>query len=316
MGRGRVYLLLAVVTVISGLTPVAARMATSELPPLTLAWVRFGTAGILLAATLKGLRLPNPRFTGNWPLILGLGALCVPINQVGFLFGIRLANASHAGISYALVPVIVFWISLALRRTTFTARMVLATTLASAGAVGVVLATSGVRSGNFVFAPSMLGGDLLLLFAAFTWSLFAVLSQPVVRSQGAIATLTAVFLVGSAMHTPLVLLDGLFFDLRSFSFSQVTSQGLAGLAFITLITAYTNYLLWYLVVARFEVTRSAIVTNASFIVTVVVEALLFEQQLSWKVAVGSAVLLTGIVLAGPSAASERIPGPRPVRTEG
>ena len=113
----RVYLLLLIVTLIAGVTPIAARMATHELPPLSIPLVRFGTAGVLLALTVKALRLGRPIPRSHWPLFIGLGLLCVPVNQVGFLIGIKKANASHAGIAYALVPVLVYWISVSLGRS-------------------------------------------------------------------------------------------------------------------------------------------------------------------------------------------------------
>lgn len=79
--------------------------------------------------------------------------------------------------------------------------------------------------------------------------------------------------------------------------SSVTWRGWVGLAFITLVTAYLNYLLWYLVTARYDVTRSSVVTNTHFILTVIIEAAWFHQRLSGWVAIGSAFLLLGIVLA-------------------
>ena len=135
----RVYELLLMVTLIAGLTPMAARLATHELPPLSIPLVRFGTAGVLLAVTVKLLRLGRPIPRVHWPLLAGLGFLCVPVNQIGFLIGIKKANASHAGIAYALVPVLVYWISILLRRSALTLRLSLASVLAFAGAAAVAL---------------------------------------------------------------------------------------------------------------------------------------------------------------------------------
>jgi drug/metabolite transporter (DMT)-like permease len=100
----RVLGFLILFTCIGGLTPVFGKLAVSEIPWMTLAWVRFGTAGVLLALTQRAMggRLPLSRATIA-PL-LGIAALCVPINQLGFLLGLRLANAGHAGVFCALNP--------------------------------------------------------------------------------------------------------------------------------------------------------------------------------------------------------------------
>jgi len=292
-----VYLLLAATTLIAGLTPIAARMATAELPPLTLAFFRFGAAGVLLILTARALGLRWSITPPNRKLVIGLGVLCVPINQFGFLVGIKLANASHAGIAYALVPVLVYWISLLLGRTPFTLRMGLASAIAFAGAVVVDLSTGQVASQPARFGLSVFVGDVLLLSAALSWSLFVVLSQPLVKELGAVQTLTSVFLIGTLWQIPLVAADALWFDLSTFELSSVTWRGWAGLAFITLITAYLNYLLWYLVTARYDVTRSSVVTNTHFLITVIIEAAWFQQRLNGWVAVGSALLLLGVLLA-------------------
>ena len=293
----KVYSLLAATTLIAGLTPIAARMATAELPPLTLAFCRFGSAGLLLLLTGRALGLRWAIAPTHWRTLIALGALCVPVNQIGFLVGIKLSNASHSGIAYALVPVLVFWISLLLRRTTLSVRMGLASLLAFAGAVVVDLSTGQIASEPTRFGSSLIVGDLLLLSAAMSWSVFVVLSQPLVKELGAVQTLAAVFLIGTLWQIPLVVADGVWFGLSIFDLSRVTWRGWTGFAFITVITAYTNYLLWYLITARYDVTRSSVVTNTHFLITVVIEAAWFDQRLSGWVAVGSALLLLGIVLA-------------------
>lgn len=292
-----ILLLLGLVTLIAGLTPVAAGMATDELPPVSLAFVRFGLAGALLAVTARwlGLRFEFPR--AAWPWLAALGVLCVPINQIGFLVGIRLSTASHAGIIYALVPMLVYWFALILRRTRFGVRMLAATTLAFVGAAVVVMTTTGQTRGPGQGLTELLIGDGLLLSAAVSWAVFTVLSQPLVRRHGAIQTLTVVFLLGAVFHAPLVVADYWWWDLASFEISRVTWRGLAGFGFITLITAYTNYLLWYLIISRSDVTRSSVVINSSFLITVLVESLWFGLELSWWVALGSSLLLAGVVTA-------------------
>lgn len=309
----RVYLLLVVVTLISGLTPIAAHMATSELPPLTLAPLRFGIAGLLLAVSRSALGLPWPDWRAHFKTFILLGAICVPVNQVCYLTGIKLANATHAGIAYALVPVMVFWMSIFIGTTQVNARMLMATTLASLGA-GLVVLNSKSASASLMGTGSatLFIGDLLLLGAAGSWSLFAILSQPLVRQFGAIPTLATVFLIGSVLHTPLIVVDALWFGLKEFDWTSVTWRGAAGFTYITLLTAYLNYFLWYVIVARFDVTRSTVVTNSNFLVTVLVEAAVLGQSISAWVAAGSAALFTGIALAGTKTTST-IP-PRPSET--
>lgn len=292
----RVAILLISVTLIAGLTPLAARYATAEFPPMLIPLPRFGIAGFLLAVTARLLGLWRPIPRGRWLALMGLGLLCVPINQIGYLVGIKKANASHAGIAYALVPVLVFWITVVLGRARAGRKLAIASVLAFGGAALVSLTTSNSARSALEAKPSMLMGDLLLVSAAVSWSFFVVLSQPLVRELGAVTTLCVVFLLGTLWHIPVAGVEWLAGG-ANVSFTDISWRAWSGLAYLTLITAYLNYLLWYVVTARYDITRSAVVTNAHFLVTVGAEAALFGYSVGPPAIVGSLLLLAGIVLA-------------------
>lgn len=291
-----VAFLLILVTLIAGVTPVAARFAIAEIPPLFIPLVRYCTAGVLLAITAKALRLWRPVPRRHCSMLVALGFLCVPVNQLGYLVGIEKANASHAGIAYALVPVLVFWISVLLRRAPLGWRLGIASLLAFAGAALVDMATATPHNQTSSPSQSMLLGDLLLLSAALSWSLFVVLSQPLVKELGAVTTLCIVFLLGTLWHIPVAIVDWVWLN-NHVALSAISWKGWTGLAYLTFITAYLNYLLWYIVTSRYDITRSAVVTNAHFLVSVGLEAVLFHQPVGPLALVGSALLMTGIVLA-------------------
>lgn len=292
----RVLPLLLLNTMISGGTPIATHAATQSCPPLTLAGIRFLLAGICLWITARAMGYALPYNREDRARLWWLAALCVPLNQAGYLVGIHFAGAAHGGIAYALVPLLIYWVSLWFGQSRWAARMAFASLLAFLGAGTVVAVT---RSFNMEGTSplKMLTGDLLLLSAAFTWALFSVLSRPLIQKSGALPLLTVVFLLGSILQLPIVIIDGICLDLSRWSWSDVTPGGLFGIAYIIFITAYLNYLLWYLVISRYDATKSSIITNSSFLITVTWEYL--AGNLAWSpwVWVGSSLLLGGIVLA-------------------
>ncbi|MCG8403837.1 MAG: DMT family transporter [Phycisphaerales bacterium] len=284
----RVFCLLALITMIAGVTPIAARMALDGFPPMTMAWFRFGSAGFLLWLTLRCRKKRLDFRREDLPMLIGLALICVPINQYGFLVGIKKANASHAGLFYALAPVLVFWISLLFRKTTYNHLMLVAALLAAAGA-GCVIWPS-FRLGC-AWTGGTLVGDLLLLLAIVSWALFVVLSKPLISRFGALKTLTAVFLLGTLLHTPFVC-----FDLHQLDIRAARWTAWAGFAYITGVTCYVNYLLIYLVLARYEATRAMIVVNGSFLITVFVEWLAFREPLTRYFFYGTVLILVAISL--------------------
>jgi len=275
--------------IIGGLTPVFGKMAVDEIPWRVLAWARFGTAGVLLLATarLQGRRLPSIR--RHWPALVGVAILCVPANQYGFLRGLELANASHGGIFYALNPVLVFWGALLLRQNRFRWSLCIASILAFAGAAAVSLSTG--ETSVFDVDARMVRGDVLLFLAIATWSSFSLLSRPLVRRHGAIETLSAVFLLGTLLHTPIALAD-----LSSVDLGAITWRGWLGAGYLTLITSYMNYLLWYVVITSHDITKASVIVNANFVITVLVGWAFQHDPINRLFLLGCGLTLAGIAL--------------------
>lgn len=293
-GRGdrtRLVLCLLLMTCIGGLTPIGARMVVAEIPPLLAAWLRFGMAGLLLWGTLRlrGRRLGFTR--AQLPRLVVLAILCVPINQIGFLGGIKLANASHAALFYALTPVMVFWGSVLARRAKFSGVMFLAAMLAFGGAACVLWPSVVAPKGDQAAWQSMLVGDLLLILAVGSWAAFIVASKVFLEEFGALPTLAAVFLLGAAVHTPLAIWAGLSFDPAA-----VTMSGVGGFLFITVVSCYLGYLLTYLVIAKHDATRAMIFVNVQFLLTVLIERAFFNVPLSAYFVLGSVLICAAIVL--------------------
>jgi drug/metabolite transporter (DMT)-like permease len=280
--------LIGINTLIAGLTPIGARMATAELPPFFIGWVRFGAAGFCLLVAAKAM---GRRYRFGWKHLLpllGISAICVPLNQAGFLYGVKHANASHASLFYALTPLLVFWGLLLLGRTQFRWIMLVATVVSFAGAASAMMPKLMAAETSAMF----LRGDLLLFSAVCTWTLFTILSKPYVIEFGPLVTLSVVFLLGAVLQTPLMLLD-----LDALLNSTVTWGGLSGLVFITLITSFANYLLWYVVIARYDIAKAAVVVNSSILITIAVEYLMFDEPMTWWLPPAAGLTLLGIWLA-------------------
>ena len=93
----RVLPLLILVTVIAGGTPIAVHAAVVEFPPLTVAAARFAIAGLCLGITCRLMGRPIKFPREDRRSLIWLAALCVPINQLGYLVGVKLAGAAHGG---------------------------------------------------------------------------------------------------------------------------------------------------------------------------------------------------------------------------
>lgn len=282
--------LLATFVLIAGATPSAARDALAEMPPLSAGLARFGIAGLLLlltSALRSGLRATFAIERRDFPAFLLAAVLCVPLNQGFYLTGVQWASASHAGLFYALNPVIVLlftWL-LGLARPTW--RMAAAALLAFSGA-GVIT----YESLHVVQSQRFFWGDLMLLGAVVTWAAYTLAIAPLSLKYGALRSVTIVMLLGTLLYAWAALIDG-----RRLHPLQMSWRALGGFAFITLLTCYLNYLLWSFALMRIDVNRIAVSVNAGPIVAVVVAHYWHGDPLTRWLLAGSALILLAITLA-------------------
>lgn len=282
--------LLATFIVIAGATPSAARDALAEMPPLSAGLARFGIAGLLLLLTSilrSGLHATFAIERRDLPAFLLAAVLCVPLNQGLYLTGVQWASASHAGLFYALNPVVVLLLTWLLGLARPTWRMAAAAVLAFGGA-GVI----AYESLHVVQSPRFFWGDVLLLGAVVTWAAYTLAIAPLSLKYGALRSVTIVMLLGTLLYAWAALVDG-----HRLHPLQMSWRAVAGFAFITLLTCYLNYLLWSFALMRIDVNRIAVSVNAGPIVAVVVAHHWHGDPLTRWLLAGSALILVAITLA-------------------
>ena len=288
----RQMLLLAGFIILAALTPMGAKLAMRHIPPLTGGLVRFGTAGSLLMLTERYFRHRNRTvltpITGpdKW-LFFWAALLCVPVNQFCFLLGIKWANASHAGLFYALNPVLTFLITVAIGRSQWSSRMAIAALLAFVGA-----GTLGIDTWTAGYGSEFLTGDLLLFGAVLTWAIYSIIGAPLAQRYGAVRSAAIVMFYGALLDLPVLLIDG-----REFVFSEITWPSWAGFVYITIGTSYFNYMLWFVALKQIDINRVSIAVNSAPVFAVLAAYLFLDEPITRFLALGAALIFAAITLA-------------------
>ena len=148
-------------------TPIAARFVVAEISPLSLAFIRFGIATILLNIVFHYKKLDYKIERNDRIKFVILGALVIPINQFFFLKGISLSTASHSGIIYSITPLFAFLFSIKIKQEEYSLKKLLTILISIAGIV-IIFYENLIRTR--VEDSTMLWGDILLVFAVLSWS--------------------------------------------------------------------------------------------------------------------------------------------------
>ena len=272
-----------------GSSVVAVRVAVQEVPPLSLAALRFGQGGLLLVFVLLlvGARdLLRVRWR-DLPLLMLLGAVLFAVFPVSFNASLRLIEASRGALILATIPL---WSALLARiaRSERLAPRQVAGVLLSLAGVGLALAERGVGSQGGL---GSLAGDGLMLVTALCGAAYAVLAQRAFARYGALTVTTYAMVLGTLLLLPAALAEGLAGVLP-----QLDRQTVALLVFLGVFGGALGFFLWTFALTRLTPTQVAVYINLNPLVAILLAAALLAERLTIVFAAGFGAVLVGVLL--------------------
>jgi drug/metabolite transporter (DMT)-like permease len=252
--------LLLLMTVIWGANFTAIKYSIEDLLPLSFNGLRFAIASVvvLVAAFATGHNLKVAKGDG-WRLF-GLGLFANTFYQSVFIIGMAHTRAGNAALILATTPMITAIIGRLLKQEYFTPRGVFGLVLAFAGILLIIL--TGHKE---VSLRAAVLGDCLLVAATLFWSLYTVGSKRLIHTYGSMKT-TAIMM---ATGTPVLLLVCAPSLLRQ-DWSRVRPIAWAGLIYSALLAIALAYIIWNHGVRKIGSTRTAIYSNITPVVAVLV----------------------------------------------
>jgi drug/metabolite transporter (DMT)-like permease len=286
-GFGSTDLLLLLMTVIWGSNFTAIKFSMGDnLLPLSFNGLRFVLASILMViiALASGHTMKVTRGDG-WRLF-GLGLLANTLYQSLFILGMEHTRAGNAALILSTTPLFTAVISRIRRQEYFTARGVVGLLLAFAGIVLIILSgRSEVSVGETVV------GDCLLVGSTVCWSLYTVGSKPFIHVYGSTKATAFMMVTG----TPLLLLVCAPSLLRQ-DWSRVRPIAWAGLIYSAVFAIALAYIIWNHGVRKIGSTRTAIYSNITPVVALLVAWVALGEAPTPGQIVGAVIIFAGIYL--------------------
>ncbi|MFY9574596.1 MAG: EamA family transporter, partial [Blastocatellia bacterium] len=221
---------------------------------------------------------------GDGRRLFALGLLGNTCYQSLFITGMAHTRAGNAALILATTPLFTAMLGRIRKHEYFTARGVGGLVLAFAGIVLIVISGRGeISLGETIL------GDSLLLVSTMCWSLYTVGSMELVHKYGSMKATTIMMTSG----TPLLLLVCTPSLIRQ-DWHQVRPIAWAGLIYSALFAIAIAYLIWSYGVRRIGSTRTAIYSNITPIVALVVAWLALGETPTLGQLAGAAVIFAGI----------------------
>jgi drug/metabolite transporter (DMT)-like permease len=283
-----VTLALTLVQIFFGLHYVAAKVLLQHIPPRAWAAVRVTAAALVLLAAARVLRRPLPRRPGDLRRIALYSIFGVVVNQICFVEGLSRTTPTHSSLVNTTIPVGTLLFAVFLGRERLDRSKILSLAVSLAGVLLVMMPkASGWTGGTFV-------GDVLTLVNALSYSLFLVISKPVLARtdpMGATAALMAFGALGVlALGGP---------SLARFDLSTLTAEDWALAAFIVVFATAGAYLLNYWALARVDSSLVALFIYLQPAVAVTLSAVLTGDLPGATEILGAALIFAGVYLAVP-----------------
>ncbi len=258
----------------------------SEIAPLVFAFYRFCLASLVFLGFKILRRDYFPFRKSEWPLLVFLGVLAIPLNQCLFLFGLNYTQPTHPALLFATTPVWIYVLSAWRGDETLSHRKTMGIIIALIG-VSVFFIEKGIAlKFDYLF------GDSIIMIAVWAWTAYTVLGRPLVKRRGAMTVTSTSLIIGTLLYFPL----GIYFALN-FDYSGVGMLGWSGVAYTGILTSVVAYTLWYWTIKHIEPSRAAVFINLQPIVTAILAYFLIGERLSGGSIVSGVVILIGVYIA-------------------
>lgn len=279
----RAWLALWAVYVIWGSTYLGIELAGETIPPVLAAGVRFLLAGGLTAGWVVVRRGRTPFQVGRKELASAVlvGVLLLGANALLFVAERRVP----IGLASLLIASVPLWIVL-LRTATGDRPGRVALLGVATGFAGIALLVRPGGSAGF-------GGILLVLGSASIWAAGSFLSSRLPLPPDAFVATAIEMLAGGAVLLPLGLVlaaDG------SLAPATWSGRSLVGLVYLVLMGSLVGYTAYVWLLGNVAIGTVATYAYVNPVVAILLGVVFLDEQVTWQVAVGAAVVLASVAL--------------------
>jgi drug/metabolite transporter (DMT)-like permease len=277
----------ATAAVLFGASVIAVRVAVREIPPVSLAVLRFGLGGVLLAGILL---VAAPRYLRTrWErlrLFGLLGIVMFVLFPLTFNIGLRYTEASRGAVMLATMPI---WSAVL--------GSLVGERLSRRQAVGVGLSVLGIglafaEPGTAIGGDAMqLLGDGLLLLTGLLGAVYGLIAKRVLAVDNPATVTTYAMLIGAALLLPAALVEGLVPAI-----GQLDGRLLGMVVFLGVLGAAAAFQLWNWALSRLTPTQVAVYVNLNPVVAASLGIVLLGERRAGLFLLGFVAVVGGVLL--------------------
>ncbi len=293
----RIVLLTLMVThfTVTGGGYVVNKLALREWDPYAYAFWRLCVGVVGLTLLMFATRSWRKIDRADFPRILLLAIVAVPINQIIYLVGISKTMPSHASLLYGTTAVFALFLSAAMGYEKILRHKIIAIIVSLAGLVLIVTQGDNIDTSSDLFV-----GDVYIFIAVLAWATYTVLGKPIVHKYGAITATGTVLLLGSFLGLPLLVYPAVMQE-----YTNITWIGWGGVFYAGLVLTVLAYTVWYKILTMIDPSQVAILTTPQPVVATALSTYFVGEIIGLPLIFGGILVIAGIVLMDAPAFARR-----------
>jgi drug/metabolite transporter (DMT)-like permease len=283
-----VDLMLVAMSFIWGLNFTAVKGALADFTPLSFNAIRFGTSSLILLSLLwvrersLGVRRKD---VGRFIMLALVGNT---VYQLFFIMGIARTTATNSALILATTPIFIVLFGALLGVERISRRVVQGVVLSFTGVVMIVLGSGK----PLALTDQSLIGDLLIIANPICWSIYTVLSKPMLKDYSPLKLTTVTMAMGAV---PLILVA--VPSLTTENWGAISTNAWLGLAFSAVFAIAIGYVIWYTGVSRIGSARTSLYDNLVTVFAVASAWILLAEGMTAIQIIGAALVFGSLYVA-------------------
>jgi len=265
---------------------IAKGLMPNHLLPMQIIFLRvLGTFIIAMAIqfSIKELRVLKID-RADYPRLILSSLLGVAINQMMFFTGLNYTTPVNAAIINSISPILVLIFAALILSERIGISRLGGIVLGAAGALMLILLSNplSLKGGN-------LAGDMFIIVNTTAWSLYLVISKPLMVKYNPLLMMRWMFMIGFIGVFPFSIRQAL-----EINFSSFDSYTWFSILYIIVGTTFMAYLFITYSLKRLSSSVVAYYTYIQPVIVAIIGIMLFAERISWVKIVSGLLIFTGI----------------------
>lgn len=285
------YLLLVLATLLWGGNFVIGRAVSEDIPPLTLAFLRWCVAFIIFfPIAFPQLKREWRLLKRHWFIVIILSLTGVTAFNTLVYIGLHYTTSINASLMNSSTPIMIYILSFIFLKEKLSKYQLIGTVLSLSGVAFIIMGGSFTRIVDFTFNK----GDLIVIAAVLCWSIYSLLiKQYATRLPG-----QSTFLVTIGLGAMMLFPFSLYETLSSATAIHWEWSTFAAILYVGIFASIIAFLCWNSGVIQLGANKASIYLNFIPVFASIFAVLFLDEKLHSFQLIGGLAVVAGVILSG------------------